>query len=156
MMGPPFQYYSNFRSTCMEVSSKGGTPKSPILIGLSITNHPFQGSPSLRRTPYCPQYGKIMEIGVPSARPSLPCNAPRFCTERQEKRSDLSLIMVLETKNGTQKKCWFNLLKSSTVQGCAQHPRYKGEDLKNKAVSDTSNSPYGYHCLLIGWSTTEI
>ena len=34
----------------MEVSLNGGTPKSPILIGFSIINHPFLGTPIFGNT----------------------------------------------------------------------------------------------------------
>ena len=36
----------------MGVSLNGGTPKSSILIGFSIINHPFWGSPYFRKPPY--------------------------------------------------------------------------------------------------------
>ena len=34
----------------MDVSENSGTPKSSILIGFSITNHPFWGTPSFGNT----------------------------------------------------------------------------------------------------------
>ena len=34
----------------MDVSENGGTPKSSILIGISIINHPFWGPPSFGNT----------------------------------------------------------------------------------------------------------
>ena len=34
----------------MDVSENGGTPKSSILIGISITNHPFWGNPIFGNT----------------------------------------------------------------------------------------------------------
>ena len=36
----------------MGVSSNGGTPKSSILIGFSIINHPFWGYPYFWKQPY--------------------------------------------------------------------------------------------------------
>ena len=36
----------------MEVSWNGGTPKSSILVGFSITNQQFLGTPHLWKTPY--------------------------------------------------------------------------------------------------------
>ena len=34
----------------MDVSKNSGTPKSSILVGFSIINHPFWGTPILRNT----------------------------------------------------------------------------------------------------------
>ena len=34
----------------MDVSENSGTPKSPILIGFSIVNHPFWGTPIFGNT----------------------------------------------------------------------------------------------------------
>ena len=36
----------------MGVSVNGGTPKSSILIGFSIINHPFWGTPNFWKHPY--------------------------------------------------------------------------------------------------------
>ena len=38
----------------MDVSENSGTPKSSILIGLSIINHPFRGTPSFGNTHMSP------------------------------------------------------------------------------------------------------
>ena len=46
----------------MEVSWNGGTPKSSILTGLSIINHPFLGIPYLWKHPY--MWGYIMCIYI--------------------------------------------------------------------------------------------
>ena len=39
--------------TCMDVSENRGTPKSSILIGFSIINHPFWGTPIFGNTHIC-------------------------------------------------------------------------------------------------------
>ena len=39
-------------SSDMDVSENSGTPKSSILIGVSIINHPFWGTPYFRKHPY--------------------------------------------------------------------------------------------------------
>ena len=41
---------SRTRTNHMGVSENGGTPKSSNLIGISITNHPFWGTPILGNT----------------------------------------------------------------------------------------------------------
>ena len=38
----------------MDVSENSGTPKSSILIGFSIINHPFLGTPNFWKHPYQP------------------------------------------------------------------------------------------------------
>ena len=45
--------YPSLRTLHMGVSENRGTPKSSILIGFSITNHPFWGIPIFWKHPYC-------------------------------------------------------------------------------------------------------
>ena len=44
------QLISMINSKYMDVSKNSGTPKSSILIGISIINHPFWGTPIFRNT----------------------------------------------------------------------------------------------------------
>ena len=46
----------------MDVSKKSGTPKSSILIGFFIINHPFWGTPIFGNTPMLNFGGVIMFI----------------------------------------------------------------------------------------------
>ena len=48
----------------MGVSTNGGTPKSSILMGFSMINHPFWGSPIFRKPPYRYRGEIHLEIGV--------------------------------------------------------------------------------------------
>ena len=51
----------------MGVSENNGTPKSSILIGFSITNHPFRGIPIFGNTHIPPgEVRKIIDSKVPS------------------------------------------------------------------------------------------
>ena len=46
-------WYQDFKEAIyMDVSLNGGTPKSSILIGFSIINHPFWGTPTFWKHPY--------------------------------------------------------------------------------------------------------
>jgi hypothetical protein len=47
--------------TDMGFSKNGGTPKSSILIGFSIINHPFLGDPNLWK----PHYGTLEKTTTP-------------------------------------------------------------------------------------------
>ena len=42
--------YKDTYDVRMDVSENSGTPKSSILIGLSIINHPFWGTPNFGNT----------------------------------------------------------------------------------------------------------
>ena len=42
-----------YKKTYLDVSINRGTPKSSILIGVSIINHPFWGTPFLETPIYC-------------------------------------------------------------------------------------------------------
>ena len=46
------QQFKEIKVLQMDVSENNGTPKSSILIGFSIINHPFWGTPILE-TPRC-------------------------------------------------------------------------------------------------------
>ncbi len=64
----------------MGVSKNNGTPKSSILIGFSIVNHPFWGvkSPYFWKHPYFPLNGLTVRVIPPCfMRPHLPL-APNF------------------------------------------------------------------------------
>ena len=52
----------------VDVSENSGTPKSSILIGFSIINHPFWGTPYFWKHPYISVTG--MAIGVGSLKGS--------------------------------------------------------------------------------------
>jgi len=47
----------------MGVSLNGGTPKSSILIGFSIINHPFWGYPTILGNPHISKASKSWEAG---------------------------------------------------------------------------------------------
>jgi len=59
------------------VSENGGTPKSSILIGFSIINHPFWGTPIFGNTQIGPQLQEIFSH-VFFASPTLPAHASPF------------------------------------------------------------------------------
>ena len=45
----------------MGVSKKNGTPKSSILMGFSIINHPFWGTPIFGNTHICFRWSKVFD-----------------------------------------------------------------------------------------------
>ena len=50
MSGSVYNYFNIFHLIYMGVSKNRGTPKSSILIGFSIINHPFWGTPIFGNT----------------------------------------------------------------------------------------------------------
>ncbi len=105
----------------MGVSNNRGTPKSSILIGFSIINHPFWGvSPYFWKHPsgwmaFCFSHanstaifnraGKVykganhLPVGVPSLHPKgwkplTPCNGTFFCTQTGRSRYVLFLVVL--------------------------------------------------------------
>ena len=60
----------------MDVSENGGTPKSSILIGISLINHPFWGTPivgsthisSKERYPRCEHHQRLARTRATSPR----------------------------------------------------------------------------------------
>ena len=47
------QFKELYRAINIDVSLNGGTPKSSILIGFSVINHPILGYPYFLETPIC-------------------------------------------------------------------------------------------------------
>ena len=50
----------------MGVSENSGTPKSSVLIGFSIINHPFWGFPLFWETPTCFEEKRKLHVAVSS------------------------------------------------------------------------------------------
>ena len=63
---PAEQNGGSLRTILLGVSLNGGTPKSAILIGISIINYPFWGTPIFGNTHYC-----ILRVASPTF-PSVP------------------------------------------------------------------------------------
>ena len=61
----PFGKTSFSWSEYTDVSKNRGTPKSSILIGFSIINHSFWGTPIFGNTHTYPRYEKSRLLGVP-------------------------------------------------------------------------------------------
>ena len=71
------QHLNTFYLPYMEVSWKGGTPKSSILVPFSIVNHPFWGVPPFIEAPVYPYLNIIQQ---PNDR--VRCPATRRGTQR--------------------------------------------------------------------------
>ena len=71
----------------MGVSKNRGTPKSSILIGLSIINHPFWGTPIFGNTQIVYMFIRCVDVEtVPellSIEPVVGCDVPVMCSFSQ-------------------------------------------------------------------------
>ena len=71
----------------MDVSENSGTPKSSILIGFSIINHPFWGTPIFGNTHIDPGFSLVV-VGISSSCPDSVGQVPTFEKRKKCTRSD--------------------------------------------------------------------
>ena len=64
-----FNFLASLQSPPEDVSENSGTPKSSILIGFSIINHPFWGTPIFGNTQSCDF--NLLTGKLPTRTPSL-------------------------------------------------------------------------------------
>ena len=94
----------------MDVSENSGTPKSSILIGFSIINHPFRGTPIFGNTHIMVMFGRFFLLGRNMSdlahrkyshkvwKKSGVCNMPyTFCSFFMEKTTGTYVFLQFET-----------------------------------------------------------
>ena len=98
-----YMFQAFFGCTEMEVSWNGGTPKSSILIGFSIANHPFGGTPVYGT----PQIGD--NLGIPMMRKHF-FKLDNFTEPREQRPYDMD-----------KSCCNFPQFSSTTTWGSTNH-----------------------------------
>ena len=126
----------------MDVSENSGTPKSSILIGFSIINHPFWDTPILETPIYPSKSPKAPKNGFTCpAQPSRIVDGavpfPRASTESALRKS-MAMVECL----GIPKMLMFFLKPQGSTNHPLNHPNYSGNlaDLRVKDLTPTTGS----------------
>ena len=84
----------------MDVSENSGTPKSSILIGFSIINHPLWGTPIFGNTHMFSRHVKRLSNSTPSTPTFLRSHRPdRLWLDHHRSKTELLLKQSLKKSN---------------------------------------------------------
>ena len=97
-----FRFHLDFQGWNMDVSENSGSPKSSILIGFSIINHPFWGTQNFWKHPYVhlkriPSIGRLRSItDVPPSASQVDCSVHALGARQNTTPDEADFILLME------------------------------------------------------------